>query len=57
VRISDRCPLCGSKELGTGYGLMGGGIGPYEFCLKESCEYFRKEQDRQDMAEPEEKAP
>lgn len=30
------CPSCGS-ELEHGYGLMGGGIGVYEYCANTSC--------------------
>lgn len=39
-----RCPKCGG-ELFRGYGLMGGGIGVYEGCQEDGCDYFTKEQD------------
>lgn len=29
---SDRCPKCLSTNLEMGYGLAGGGIGPYSYC-------------------------
>jgi hypothetical protein len=38
------CPKCGT-ELEMGYGLAGGGIGPYEYCPNERCNYFVKHQD------------
>ena len=41
------CPKCGS-ELEMGYGLAGGGIGPYTFC---ECGYMEKFHDPQ-MEEP-----
>jgi len=28
-----------------GYGLAGGGIGPYVFCTREGCDHFEKFQD------------
>jgi len=31
--IRNPCPKCGA-ELEQGYGLAGGGMGPYEFCPK-----------------------
>ncbi len=43
----DRCPKCGG-ELFYGYGLMGGGIGTYEGCDEDGCDYFYKEQDAED---------
>jgi hypothetical protein len=42
-----RCPKCGG-ELFQGYGLMGGGVGTYEGCEEDDCDYFRKEQDQDD---------
>ena len=45
------CPLCGAKVM-SGYGLMGGGIGPYEFCENEACDYFLKTQDSEYLAAP-----
>jgi hypothetical protein len=38
------CPKCGG-ELTFGYGLMGGGCGPYELCMEDGCDYFYKQQD------------
>lgn len=26
------CPHCGSNDKHTGYGMIGGGIGPYTLC-------------------------
>lgn len=37
----NKCPDCGS-ELEAGFGLMGGGYGPYWGC--DVCPYFYKEQ-------------
>jgi hypothetical protein len=28
-----------------GYGLAGGGVGPYEYCTNETCNHFIKHQD------------
>lgn len=42
--IYNPCPKCGN-ELELGYGLAGGGIGPYEFCRNPACGYFAKHQD------------
>lgn len=42
-----KCPKCGA-ELEFGYGLAGGGIGPYEYCHGEDCDYFSKTQDTED---------
>lgn len=38
------CEKCG-KEMECGYGLAGGGIGPYFFCVTEGCDGFAKFQD------------
>lgn len=35
------CPRCNS-ELVAGYGLAGGGIGPYFVCDNDRCDYFSK---------------
>lgn len=35
------CPRCGARAK-VGYGLMGGGIGGYEFCSRETCPWFHK---------------
>lgn len=38
------CPECGSRNVGAGYGLAGGGIGAYMYCGR--CGYiFDKVQD------------
>lgn len=39
-----KCLKCGG-ELHFGYGLAGGGMGSYEICLNDGCDYFSKEQD------------
>ncbi len=39
----DPCPKCGSDETALGYGLAGGGMGPYATC--ERCGWMGKEQD------------
>jgi len=53
-RPAPRCPKCGG-EVGQGYGLMGGDIGPYTFCVADGCDYFDKRQDSE--AAPESPAP
>lgn len=41
---ADRCPKCLSTNLEIGYGLAGGGMGPYSFCPR--CEVIvHKSQD------------
>lgn len=40
------CPVCGA-ETDMGYGLAGGGIGPYVYC--NSCDYFQKFQDLEEI--------
>ncbi len=47
-----RCPKC-QGPTDTGYGLMGGGVGPYVFCAgdeagDDGCGWFYKEQDLDD---------
>jgi hypothetical protein len=37
----DGCPLCGSEVVG-GYGLAGGGYGPYLWCSRIGCRFFVK---------------
>jgi len=39
-----KCPKCG-KRLEAGYGMAGGGIGPYFYCETEGCGTFIKSQD------------
>ena len=46
------CPKCNS-ELEMGYGLAGGGIGPYVYCSNEQCDYFEKFQDHEMDNKPE----
>jgi len=36
--------VCGS-ELEMGYGLAGGGMGPYMYCSNERCNFLQKFQD------------
>jgi hypothetical protein len=38
------CEKCG-KAMQSGYGLAGGGIGPYFYCETEGCGGFKKFQD------------
>src|SRR5882672_2540213 len=38
------CPKCGA-ELEMGYGLAGGGMGPYMYCSNERCNFLQKFQD------------
>ena len=41
-----RCPQCGEGEIQTGFGLAGGGYGPYQGC--DRCDFFIKFQERDD---------
>jgi hypothetical protein len=41
------CPKCG-QSLYQGYGLAGGGMGSYSYCMTEGCDYFDKTQDAED---------
>lgn len=42
--VKEICPHCGSDEVSSGYGLAGGGIGSYTFCM--ACdEIINKKQD------------
>lgn len=43
--LPDVCPKCGANTE-HGYGLAGGGFGPYVFCTSDSCEFFAKQQER-----------
>lgn len=38
----NECPKCGSDKIIPGFGLMGGGYGPYDAC--EDCGWFHKTQ-------------
>lgn len=35
------CPKCGAPTL-DGFGLAGGGYGPYTYCENDGCDYFDK---------------
>ena len=35
------CPKCG-EETADGFGLAGGGYGPYTYCTSDACDYFDK---------------
>lgn len=42
------CPKCGSETM-FGYGLAGGGMGPYVMCDgpdEGTCDFFMKKQDK-----------
>lgn len=41
------CPKCGTAAE-SGYGLMGGGVGGYEFCVVDGCCWFHKVMDPDD---------
>lgn len=41
----EECPKCKKLSVECGYGLAGGGCGPYFFCTAEPCDYFEKFQD------------
>lgn len=38
------CPECGG-ELEFSYGLAGGGMGAYEWCKADACDYFHKDRE------------
>jgi hypothetical protein len=42
-----KCPKCGSEIL-SGYGLAFGGMGVYEFCSNDGCDWFWKLQDSEE---------
>lgn len=46
-----KCPKCGGEIL-FGYGLAGGGIGPYRYCDGDNCDYFEKTQDAEGEKTP-----
>lgn len=52
LQVREKCPSC-QGELAYAYGFAGGGIGSYTICLNDSCDFFDKKQDREDV-EPEE---
>lgn len=35
------CPQCGGQVL-FGYGLAGGGVGKYDMCMEDDCDWFSK---------------
>jgi hypothetical protein len=39
--LSTVCPKCGSPTE-YGFGLAGGGYGPYVYCSSENCDFFEK---------------
>jgi len=45
------CPKCG-KEMRSGYGLAGGGMGVYFMCETEGCETFEKFKDSEMANKP-----
>lgn len=45
------CEKCG-QEMECGYGLAGGGIGPYFYCETEGCDGFKKFQDTESATCP-----
>lgn len=57
LRIQDRrpfskgenCPTCGAKT-DIGYGLAGGGFGPYTYCLK--CEVVTSKSPDEEAEKP-----
>jgi hypothetical protein len=38
------CPKCGAPTE-MGFGLAGGGYGPYAYCSDDACDYFEKWQE------------
>jgi hypothetical protein len=45
---TEKCPKCGSGTM-MGFGLMGGGYGPYVMCdgeLSQTCDWMHKEQSK-----------
>ena len=53
MNTGEQCPKCGNKTVEMGYGLAGGGIGVYEYCTTEGCDYFHKTPDPE-LSTPEE---
>ncbi len=41
--LPEKCPKCGEPTL-PGFGLMGGGYGPYVVCETDNCDFFAKRQ-------------
>lgn len=44
MKTFDSCPECGSKTT-FGYGLMGGGMGAYQLCENDGCDWFIKDRE------------
>ncbi len=44
--LPEACPTCG-KPTEYGYGLMGGGLGPYVLCSGDECDFFAKQQEKE----------
>jgi len=49
VHPCNPCPKCGA-ELKMGFGFVGGGYGPYEYCTNMRCDQFTKWQDNEPNA-------
>ncbi len=43
----EKCPKCGSW-IDLGYGLAFGGMGLYKNCLNDKCDWWWKEQEREE---------
>lgn len=41
--LPETCPKCGT-ETQFGFGLAGGGYGPYVACMNDACDFFAKRQ-------------
>lgn len=39
----EKCPICGCRVTG-GFGLAGGGYGPYRYCERVGCRFWIKRQ-------------
>ncbi|MGY2987653.1 hypothetical protein ACVI1K_005000 [Bradyrhizobium sp. USDA 4508] len=59
-QVYNPCPKCGA-ELEMGFGLAGGGFGPYEYCSNITCDQFTKwpepVEDSNDGGAPEDRRP
>jgi len=42
----EHCPQCEKGRIETGFGLAGGGYGPYQYC--DTCDFFVKFQEHDD---------
>lgn len=43
--LPEVCPKCGAETI-FGYGLCGGGMGPYVVCSADGCDYFSKKREK-----------